>query len=85
MKVSIHAAQRFLERVMSKANYTSLDVNAVMSYLERLLKDVVPGSRSTQFALPGFEKYKVVYVDNTVVTIIPKRRRYSQIWTLLLQ
>ena len=72
MKVSIHAGQRFLERVIATSNYTCFDVNAAIAYLEKVLEDVVPTSRTAQFALPGFENYKVVYRDNNVITIIPK-------------
>ena len=72
MKVSIHAWQRFLERVMLKANYTCFDINMAINYLEKVLKNVVPTGKSTQFALPGFENFRVVYRENSVITIIPK-------------
>ena len=72
MKVSVHAGQRFLERVMAKATYTCFDVNFAIEYLEKVLRDVVPTSRSTQFVLPGFENFKVIYRENSVITIIPK-------------
>ena len=42
MKVSIHAGQRFLERVMTKAIYTCFDVDFAIKYLEKILKDVGP-------------------------------------------
>ena len=77
MKVSNHAGQRFLERVVSITDYTCFDVNTAIAYLERVLKDVIPSSRIAQFALPGFENYKVIYVDNTAVTIIPKGGKRS--------
>ena len=76
MKVSIHAAQRFLERVMSKTTYTCFDINFAIEYLEKLLRDVVPTSRSTQFVLLGFKNYKVVYKEGSVITIIPKGVRH---------
>jgi hypothetical protein len=72
MKVSIHAGQRFLERVMSKREYSCFDINMAIEYLEKLLKDVVPTGKSTQFALPCFENFKVVYADGCVLTILPK-------------
>ena len=74
MKVSIHAGQRFLERVMTKKTYSCFDVNFAIEYLEKILQDVVPTGKSTHFALPGFEDFKVVYTDGSVITIIPKRR-----------
>jgi len=76
MKVSIHAGKRFLERVMAKETYTCFDVTFAIEYLEKLLQDVVPTSRSTQFVLPGFENFKVIYCDGNVITIIPKGKRY---------
>lgn len=76
MKISVHAGQRFLERVMTKEIYSCFDVNFAIEYLEKLLINVVPTSRSTQFVLPGFENFKVVYRDGSVITIIPKGVNY---------
>ena len=78
MKVSIHAGQRFLERVMAKATCTCFDVSFAIEYLEKILRDVVPTSRSTQFVLPGFENFKVVYSEGTIITIIPKGVNYKE-------
>ena len=77
MKVSIHAGQRFLERVMTKKAYTCFDVNFAIKYFENILKDVVPTSRSTHFVLPGFENFKVIYREGSVITIVPKGRKYA--------
>ncbi len=78
MKVSIHAGQRFLERVMTKVDYTCFDVDFAIEYLEKILRDVVPTSRSTRFVLPGFENFRVIYREGSVVTIIPKGTKYVQ-------
>lgn len=78
MKVSIHAGHRFLERVMTKATYTCFDVNRAIEYLERVLKDVIPNSRSMRFVLPGFENFSVIYREGHVVTIIQKGDKYVQ-------
>ena len=72
MKVTVHAAKRFLERVMSKTNYTYSDVNMALLFLEKTLQDVVVRSTSKHFVLPGFKNFKVVYRENTVITILPK-------------
>lgn len=77
MKITYHAAQRFLERVMLRVIYTHQDVEFAMRYLEKLLKDVVISSRVKYFILPGFEDYKVIYRENVVVTIVPKGDRYA--------
>ena len=76
MKVSVHAGERFLERVMSKVEYTCFDVNRAIEYLEKALKDVVPNSRSMRFVLPGFENFSVIYREGNVITIIPKGEKY---------
>ena len=78
MKVSVHAGQRFLERVMKKSQYDCFDVNRAMELLERLLKDVVPNKNVMKFVLPCFENFKVIYKEGTVVTIIPKGEKYVQ-------
>jgi hypothetical protein len=73
MKVTYHAGQRFLERVIKKVNYTKYEVHRTVEYLERVLGDIVVNSYSKPFALPGFEsEFKVINKDNTVITIIPK-------------
>lgn len=77
MKITYHAAQRFLERVMSRVIYTHQDVEFAMRYLEKLLKDVVIANPVKCFVLPGFKGYKAVYRDNVVVTIIPKGDHYA--------
>ena len=77
MKVSAHAGKRFLERVMSKSTYTCMDVDFAMRYLEKILRDIVPASYAKPFVIPGFENYKAIYRDNTVITIIPKGEHYA--------
>jgi len=72
MKVTVHAAQRFLERVMQKSTYTYRDVNFSIRYLEKLLQNVVVSSYAKPFVLPGFENYKAIYRANTLITIIQK-------------
>lgn len=72
MKISIHAAERFLERVMAKKSYNCFDTAFAMEYLEKLFKDVVVNSKVRYFVVPGFEHYRAVYKDDTIITIIPK-------------
>lgn len=76
MRITIHAAQRFLERVMDKETYSCLDVDFTIRYLAKLLADVVPTGSATSFVLPSFENYKVIYKEGSVITIIPKGERY---------
>ena len=72
MKVSTHAGKRFLERVMNKAKYTCIDVDFAIRFLEKSLSDVVPNSANKHFVIPGFEMYRAVYCQDTIVTVIPK-------------
>lgn len=74
MKITYHAAQRFLERVVKKSNYSKYEVHRTIEYLQRVFKDVVVTSYKRLCPLPGFEKdYFVVLKENSVVTIIPKK------------
>lgn len=75
MRISIHAGERFLQRVMKKKTYTSVDIDRAMKFLHKALKDVVPNSVNKHFVIPGLEDYKAVYCQNTIVTIIPKGER----------
>lgn len=77
MRITVHAAQRFLERVMSKKTYTYIDIDFAMRYLEKLLRDVVVNSYATHFVLPSFENYRVVYKEGSVITIIPKGEKHA--------
>ena len=73
MNITTHAAQRFLERVICKPEYTSRDISMAKEYLTKTFKNVVATSAAKRFALPGFEsQFYVVHKQNTVITIIPK-------------
>ena len=73
MKVSYHAAQRFLQRVIKKVDCTKYEVHRTIEYLERVLADITLTSYAKPFALPGFENdFQVINRDNVAITIIPK-------------
>ena len=75
MKVSYHAAQRFLERVLKQLEFSKIDVYCAQEYLQSLLKDVVISSYAKQFALPGFQRFLGIYQENVLVTIISKDKK----------
>lgn len=75
MKVSYHAAQRFLERVVKQLEFSKIDVYCAQEYLQSLLKDVVISSYAKQFALPGFQRFLGIYQENVLVTIISKDKK----------
>lgn len=42
MKITLHAAQKFLERVMGENEFTQNDLFKTCQYLELMFKDVIP-------------------------------------------
>ncbi len=72
MKVSQHATQRFLERVINVKDYSDEDFIKTKKYLSKLFEHIIPYSYSQPFPLPEFKGFKVIHRDNTVITIIPK-------------
>lgn len=76
MKVTYHAAQRFLERVIKKSNFSKYEVHRTIEYLEKALKDVIVRSYKDFLPLPGFENsFYVVAQENSAITIIPKEKK----------
>ena len=76
MRVTYHAVQRFLERVVKKLNFSKYEVHRTVEYLENLLKDIVVTSYAKPFALPGYQKlFYVVHQENCAITIVPKNKK----------
>ena len=74
MKVTFHATKRFLERVLHKTGYSQEDIMSTKQILENMFNSVVPGSYARPFSLPQYKGYKVIHRDNTVITIISKKK-----------
>ncbi len=74
MKVTFHATKRFLERVLHKTRYNQADIMSAKQLLEDMFNAVVPGSYGRPFALPEYKGFKVIHRDNTVITIISKKK-----------
>jgi len=74
MKVTYHATKRFLERVLHKTRYSQADIMSTKQLLEDIFISVVPGSYARPFSLPQYKGYKVIHRDNTVITIISKKK-----------
>ena len=55
MIITLHAAKRFLERVIGKTEFTNKDLELANAYLTKVFKNVVPTSVAKSFVLPGFE------------------------------
>jgi hypothetical protein len=76
MKVTYHAAQRFLERVIKKTEFTKDEVHKTVKYLEKALKDVMVYSYKDFLPLPGFEnEFCIVAQEHNAITIIPKDKK----------
>ena len=74
MKVTFHATKRFLERVLHKTRYSQADIMDAKQLLEDMFNTVVPGSYGRPFPLPEYKGFKVIHRDNTVITIISKKK-----------
>lgn len=72
MRVSQHAIQRFLERVMNIKDFTDDDFTKTKKYLSRVFENIIPGSYSRPFSLPECKNFKVIHRNNVVITIIQK-------------
>ena len=72
IKVSHHAAERFLQRVMSKATYTKKELHYAYKFLEAEIKDIDVSRYRDFFSLPSFKNYRALIIENTLVTIIPR-------------
>ena len=75
MKVTYHATQRFFERVLSKAKYTQDEFYETKWQLEELFENMIPGSYTRPFTLPGYKGFKVIHQENRVITIIEKNSK----------
>jgi hypothetical protein len=75
MKVTYHAAERFIERVLDKKSFSRKELLDAKAYLEKLTQDVVISSYRRNFVLPGFSKFACVYQEDTLITIIPKDKK----------
>ena len=72
MHITIHAAERFLQRVLRWTHYTKEQIDNAKYLLGRDLHNLQRLNK-TRVVLPSFPNYHAVFVDNTVVTIIPKK------------
>jgi hypothetical protein len=70
MKVTYHAAERFLQRVFQWSRYTKKQVELAKKLIAKDIKHLK--THRTHFILPSFPDFVGVSVEGTVVTIIPK-------------
>ncbi len=75
MRITFHAAQRFVQRVLKRQEVSSTELFWAKGYLEALTRDIILSSYSGRFALPGFGRFSCVCQENTLITIIPKDKK----------
>jgi len=76
IKVTHHAAIRFLQRVMNKSDYTKQDIYKAYKFLEAETCNIVIKNYKDYFRLPSFKNYRAVVVENQLITILPKDWHY---------
>lgn len=76
MKVTLHASERFLQRVMNKTSFSFQDILTTKEYLENLVGNIVIGSYRKNVVIPKHHHFFGVYQENTLITIIPKNKKY---------
>ena len=79
MKITLHAAERFLQRIMHKVEFSMQDVTYAKEYLERAMNNVVVTSYRRNVVIPGFENYLGIYQENALITIIPKDKKHQHV------
>jgi hypothetical protein len=72
MKVSFHAAERFLQRVFKMKSYSRRDIHRARKLLEMEVHDIVVTGIKRFITFPSFDGAVGIYYDNTIVTIWPK-------------
>jgi len=72
MKITYHAGERFLQRVLGFTTYSRKHISNAIHLLERDLYQLQLRNK-TRVILPSFPDFYGVFKENTLVTIIPKR------------
>jgi hypothetical protein len=74
MKITHHAAKRFLERVIGMKQYGREELRKAYRFLKRETDGIQIRKCREHLVLPSFKEYQAIVVENTLVTIVPKRR-----------
>jgi len=72
MKITYHAGERFLQRVLGFTTYSRMHIRNAMQLLARDLYNLQLRNKS-RVILPSFPDFYGVFQENTLVTVIPKR------------
>jgi hypothetical protein len=72
MQITYHASQRFLQRVFKFTSCSRKQISNAIELLEQDLFNVELRNKS-RVILPSFPNFYGVFIENTLVTVIPKR------------
>ncbi|CAA6815706.1 MAG: Unknown protein [uncultured Sulfurovum sp.] len=72
MHITYHAAERFLQRVFRFTIYSKTQIRNAMQLLDRDLSKLQTRNKR-HVILPSFPNFYGVFLENTLVTVIPKR------------
>ena len=72
MRVSHHAAERFLQRVFHMDRYSRHDINRARKLLQRDVSSLVVTGVKRFVPLPSFQEAVALYLDGTLVTVYPR-------------
>ena len=76
IKITHHAAVRFLQRVMNKKRFSKKELVLAYSFLEAETKNIATKGYRDYFRLPSFTNYRAIVIENQLVTILPKEYTY---------
>jgi len=74
MKVTVHAGERFLQRVFNKNRYSQLELMRAIKLLERETDNIVFNECRKNLLLPSFNNFVAVIKNQTIVKIINKQK-----------
>lgn len=72
MRITYHAGERFLQRVLGLTTYSKKEILRAMRLLKRDFYHLEL-RHSMRVVLPSFPDFYGVFQDKTLVTIIPKK------------
>ena len=72
MKVTIHAAKRYLERVLKKDSYSKKELYETFVYIKNPFKDIVTTTYKGFCPLPDNPNFVIAFEENRANTILPK-------------
>ena len=76
MKITLHAATRFVQRVWKKEHYTLTDIKHAQKILQKHFANLV--THRCYVPMPNCKGYVGVIQDNVLVTILQKNSQWRK-------